>query len=202
MRSFLRLVCLPIVAFLVVACGNSACTTSRSQEAAGVTDLQPAAKPKVAMAARLIDARIQPGWQKAFGARAASLKASEAWGLFSEAGYVDDGQIMIFVLPDGTAAVEAVSPGAKAAKQLAPVSAADLMQLRKEFDGFDELEDFIEPVFDAVQREAVHLVRAVDDGPLDVKTRVLMVRVNSRNAPAHWALIDSFTKVRQARMKN
>ncbi|MEY4631688.1 MAG: hypothetical protein RIQ81_1808 [Pseudomonadota bacterium] len=201
MRSFLRLVLLPILAFLGVACGNSACTFHKQDREASPT-LQTASKPKASMAAKLIDARIQPAWQQAFTARATALQATEAWGLFSEAGYVDDGQIMIFVLPSGTAAVESVAPGARTVKQLASVSAADLLLLRKEFAFFDELDDFIEPAFDSIQREAVHLVRVADNGPLDVKTRFIIVQANPRNAPRHVALIDSFIKIRQARTKN
>jgi hypothetical protein len=199
MASVVRLAILPAFAFLAVACGNSACTFRRSPESEA--NLHDVKKPAVKMAAKLVDARIQPAWQEAFSERAAALGAVEAWGLFSDAGYADDGQIMIFALGDGTATVEVVSPGGRAPKVLLPVSAADLLQLRKELGGLDELEDFVEPSFDGIRREAVHMVRVADSGPLDVKTRIMIVRVSSNQAPRHMAVVDSFARIRKERTK-
>ncbi len=199
MSSILRLVMLPGMALFAVACGNSGCTFRKSTESASaILDVK---APVSKMSAKLVDARIQPVWQQAFNDRATSIGATEAWGLFSDAGYADDGQIMIFVLSDGTAKVEVVSPGGRAAKTLLPLSAADLLRFRREVTTMDGLEDFVEPVFDSIRREAVHLVRVTDSGPLDVKTRIMIVRASPEKAPQHVAVVDSFARIRMERTK-
>lgn len=183
-------------ALAFVACGNSACAMRKNSgsgrgKTAGAAEAVTPASP--------IAPRVATSWQKAFLQRAAELKAKEAWGLFSEAGWADDGQTMIYVLPDGSAQVEAVLPGGRAVKDLTPVSAADVLALKKDLAPLDGLEDYVPAAFDALLYEMVHLVPVGDSPGLDVKTRIMAVRVDPEKAPRHMAVVDVVRSIRDAR---
>lgn len=206
-----RLVFAASFAVLVVACGNSACAIKKNSpvtdapgvgadgDGASLSNAARAAKASPVNPRSILAARVKPDWQKVFIERAMEIKAVEAWGLFSEGGWVDDGQTMVFVLPDGTARVDAVLPGGRAADTLKPVSAADVLLLRRDLLDLDGLEDHIETVFDAVQYEAVHLVPLASDSRLDVKTRIMIVHPGEKKAPKHLATLRTLKAIRQAR---
>lgn len=209
-----RLVFAASFAVLVVACGNSGCAIKKNSpvtDAPGVgadgrggpltNSASAASAPKASPVnpRSILAARIKPDWQKVFIELAMEIKAVEAWGLFSEGGWVDDGQTMVFVLPDGTARVDAVLPGGRAADTLKPVSAADVLLLRRDLSDLDGLEDHVETVFDAVQYEAVHLVPLASDSRLDVKTRIMIVHPGEKKAPKHLATLRTLKAIRQAR---
>lgn len=188
-------------AVLVVACGNSGCSINKKmpQTHDGVALKSVRVSKSSNPPASLAVARVKPVWQKNFMERAKELKAVEAWGLFSEGGWVDDGQTMVFVVPEGLAEVEAVFPGGRAASKLKPISAADVLLFRKNMASLDGLEDHIEAVFDAVQYELVHLVPLESEAQLGVKTRIMMVLPTEQKAPKHLALLKAIKAIRQER---
>jgi hypothetical protein len=186
-----------VLAVLFVACGNSGCAIRKNGGAVGESAAGKSAKdPRAVLAAR-----VSPAWQKSFIERSRELKAVESWGLFSESGWADDGQTMIHVLPDGTAKVEVVYPGGRAANELSPVSAADVLKLRKDLEPLDGLEDHVAVAYDAIQYEIVHLVPVAGDAGLDVKTRIMAVRPLPETAPKHVAVIRTIQAIRDARAK-
>lgn len=143
--------------------------------------------------------RIQAGWQEKFVKRSTELNATEAWGVFSEGGWVDDGQLMVFVTPDGRATIEFVPPGAKTVGNRAEIGAADVEMLRGKLGKLDGLEDHVTAAYDAVGYELVHLISLADTG-LAVKTRIMMVMPTEEKSPDHFAVLAAMKDLRRSRV--
>jgi len=198
-----RLILAAVLAGLFVACGNSGCAIRKkgggshaAVAKSGASSGQAASDPRPVLAAR-----VSPVWQESFIQRSRELKAVEAWGLFSDGGWVNDGQTMIYVMPDGSAKVEVVYPGGRGVNELSPVSAADVLKLRKDLEPLDGLEDHVAAVYDAIGYELVHLVPVAPDTVLDVKTRIMAVRPLPETAPKHLAAIKTIQAIRDERSK-
>ena len=199
-----RLTLTVVLAVLFVACGNSACAIRKKAGGSqdhGLAKSATSSGTPLSGSRPVLAARVSPVWQESFIRRARELKSVEAWGLFSDGSWVNDGQTMIHVLPDGAAKVEVVYPGGREVNELSPVSAADVLKLRKDLEPVDALEDHVPAVYDAIGYELVHLVPVAPDSGLDVKTRIMAVRPLPETAPKHLAVIRTMQAIRDARAK-
>lgn len=143
--------------------------------------------------------RVQAKWQEVFAKRGKELDAVEAWGLFSAGGWVDDGQLMIFVASDGRADIEFVPPGGQAVVNRTAIGAAEVQTLRQKLAEIDQLDDHITASYDAVEYELVHLIPVADTG-LAIKTRIMMVLPSKEKAPRHDAVLTALKDLRRTRV--
>jgi hypothetical protein len=171
---------------LATACG---CITGNSAE----QKTADAAKPT---AGKEEGARVQPAWQD-YLVKALSEStegATEAYGLFSEGGWADAGQIMVIVGKDKPGRVLVVKPGRKKVEVDRPLTALEWAALKPILADSSTLASIDATAFDALTFELAHAVKASDGTVID--RRVFYCNPGTKQAPRHEALISAFQALR------
>jgi len=144
-------------------------------------------------------ARVAARWQESFLTRLITDKAGyhDAYGLFSQGGWADAGQVMVFVTKDGQSArLQTVRPGKKTIDIDRPLQTVELQQVLAQAQAAQGLADVITATFDGVEFEYVHATRGVD-GKAQVKKRVFVRNPGIHKMPAQQGLINAFQALRR-----
>jgi len=144
-------------------------------------------------------ARVAARWQERFLTRLITDQAgySDAYGLFSQSGWIDSGQVMVFVAKDGKSArLQTVRPGKKTIDIDRPLQTAELQEILAQAQAAQGLADVVTATFDGVEFEYVHAVRGAD-GKAQVKKRVFVRNPGLHKMPAQQELINAFQALRR-----
>jgi len=158
---------------------------SGDSTSAGAGQAKPGGKPRVAVQ-----------WQERMEQLLSSRpKGSDAYGLFSEGGWADAGQIMIFgVSDDGHLAL--VDPAAAEITLERAMKPAEFAAIREATTAGEKLETLEKQAFDGLRFEYVHL-RKTGSGSAEVVKRVFMNNPGAEPiSKPHNDLIDAFQTLR------
>lgn len=118
---------------------------------------------------------------------------TEAFGLFSQGGWSDDGQVVIISTEDGSR-IQWSPPNKPYVKKEQHLESAAVVAFRsKVFELSDGLEDQSRIAFDALHHEFVHLKRTGKEWIVD--QRILMTLIDRKHHTKHWNLIQAFKEV-------
>jgi hypothetical protein len=135
-------------------------------------------------------ARVAGAWQeRAIALLKADAKASDLYGLFTEGGWSDDGQVMVLATGDA-AQVVFVKPNSKEKSEAArALTATEWTAFKPQAVAAANLADISVEAFDALTYEYVHWQKTAD-GIKDVKR--VFIRNPSKPMPEHDKLLKAF----------
>ena len=203
---------LATVIFCLPACINDAgARTASASEAATMTTAPiPSGSSGKALATPLLPKdhpalaglRLKPLWQRRFLGMLATSD-SDGYALFSEGGWTDNGQVLVFVTEGGRSGRLVLASPNQAGDDGSPVtesalSAGEIASFSKSLTGVDELIDLAPTAFDALTYEMVH-ARGDGHGGVKVLRRVLYRNLNGRSSPRHDAIIAAFRGLSEGR---
>jgi hypothetical protein len=146
--------------------------------------------------------KVQKVWQEMMVNQLDSDKSpySEAWGLFSEGGWADAGQTMVFINKAYTAAwVVQVNPGSKDQTEPKQLDEAAWNKLKETVSNSEDLNDIDVTSFDGLVFEFVKARRdASAHGSVIKRT---YINTGGQPSARHEALIGAFQAVRVAEQK-
>ena len=165
------------------ACG---CITGKSAEPTATAGAQPV---KSVSDSALPAAKVKADWQDYMvkALKDAGAEGVEAFGLFSEGGWADAGQIMVVVHKTKAARLLVVPAGrAKVAvdRSLTDAEWKALTPVLADSKGLESIED---TAFDALVFEIAHATKTTDGAAVD--RRAYYCNVGGKKAPRHEALI-------------
>lgn len=136
--------------------------------------------------------RVRRDWQDVFLKKLAAEGFVEGWGLFSEGGYADNGQFMLFVRPQTQGAVLVhVAVNTKDASAPRDLGEKVVAGLREKLAAGDTLADHNVVSFDGLQYEFVHAKMV--DGKVAVIKRLFMNSLHTGGSTAAYeALVGAF----------
>ncbi len=145
-------------------------------------------------------ARVAPSWQdhmqKQLAADKSKQKGATAWGLFSEGGWSDAGQVMVFADSKWQRGrVEVIEPGGKTPAVSRTLTAKELAGLRRVTQKSSKLTDVDQVAFDALTFEFVQMVQAAD-GTVKAEKRLFVRNPGTLVIPDHDALINAYQALR------
>lgn len=138
------------------------------------------------------DMRVQPVWQSRMleELRQKSDKYNEAWGLFSEGGWSDTGQILIFANADRSQTRLVTSaPNKREINRDRALTSAEWQAIESQIKTFATLADVNETMFDGIVYEFVYA--RLEDGQSKVAKRLFIKQTGSKPHPEHDALIQA-----------
>jgi hypothetical protein len=141
-------------------------------------------------------ARVGGRWQKQLIDRLKSEKFDEAWGMFSEGGWSDVGQVML--LANGSRdkfVLLTVKPNEKEGFDTKAFSKNQWESLSKFIEKSATLGDIDEPMFDGLVYEYVHLRRDAE-GKVTLAKRVYIKSTGREPHQDHDALVKAFFDLR------
>jgi hypothetical protein len=193
MKPLLPLLCTGILAS---ACGcimgqSEAQTTPKTAEPA------PAPAPKAAEPEK-DEGRVRPDWQKKMTSLLENQGAgyTDAFGLFSEGGWSDNGQVVVLATQDRTLVkVFAADPGKKTWNLERSLTKGEVEKVIAVAKDTSKLEDIDIEMFDGLIYEFVHQVRQAN-GKAKTEDRVYVKNPGSKPMPEHQKLIDAFQALR------
>lgn len=184
----------PIFAVLVlqVACG---CVYGNAEADSPPSD---AAAPVAASPSAPRGAEVAIKWQDHMLAELnRSTGMTEAWGVFSEGGWSNAGQVMVLFNADRTTRRLLIVPSNKAAVSVdRSLTDSELSALADACKDAESLADVDIPSFDGLIFEIVHVVRDAD-GKASVKKRILLRNPGAKPTPAHDAVVAAFQALKK-----
>jgi len=177
----------PVLGFLTQSCVATASNQAATKENRSV------AAP-TAEGAQLAG-RWQKEWLDTLASRSEGHQYQEAWGLFSQGGYVDAGQVLVYASADLTAQIELVPPAGSRRERRAQMTAEGLRTFREELSPAETLRDLDEPIFDGMRYEYVH-AKLDPNGQPRVLRRIYMNNPSaSAGGAGHRALVEVFRRL-------
>jgi hypothetical protein len=141
-------------------------------------------------------ARVAGSWQEKLIERLNGEKWDEAWGLFSEGGWSDAGQVMLLASADRSRSLLLiVSPNAKDKAAEKSLSKTKLDSLTSTFERAASLADVNEDMFDGLIYEYVHLKRDPEKRLKEGK-RVYIKATGRIPHKEHEALVKTFEELK------
>ena len=141
-------------------------------------------------------ARVASSWQEKLVERLGDEKWDEAWGLFSEGGWSDAGQVMILASADRSKSLLlVVSPNAKDKAAERALVKSKLDALSPTFERAASLADVNEEMFDGLIYEYVHLKRDPEKRLKEDK-RVYIKATGRIPHKDHEALVKAFQELK------
>ncbi len=137
-------------------------------------------------------ARVGSSWQKRLLLQMVTEGASEAWGLFSSAGWVDQGQVMV-LNKNTDLLVSKVAPGTSEALPQFIATPAQAGTFLSQIRSADKLQDLAAVNFDGLKYEYLHAKRDGDNN-VTILRRIYMVNVTKKTAQ-HSALVKAFQEL-------
>jgi hypothetical protein len=191
-----------VAAGLASSCG---CVLGGSGDNGAVPpgDKDNSADGKTGNAKGVPEARVRGGFQDKMLALlgAKDTLHGEAWGLFSEGGWSDAGQIAVLVAPDRQSGrLLAARPNKPDWIVDRAIEADELARVLAAVKDADSLEDVDIESFDTVTFEYVHAKRDAS-GAATVLKRVFVKNPGSKPTPKHEALITALETLREAATK-
>lgn len=123
--------------------------------------------------------------------------ASEAWGVFSEGGWSNSGQVMVVLSPDRKVRQLLIMPPNKPDVAVdRALTDAELASLETAFKQATTLADVDITSFDGLVFEIVHATRE-QGGKATVQKRVLLRNPGNKPTPEHDAVVAAFQKLRR-----
>jgi hypothetical protein len=187
----------PLVVISLLLTGGCIFSTKGSQQKKEAPEPIPAAAAPVTAKER--DARVQPAWQARMlkeletGGGASFV---EAWGLFSEGGWSDAGQVVVLANADRSRTRLLVgSPNRAEVATDRALTAAEWQTLEPQTKAAVGLDDVNESVFDGIVFELVHARR--DGATAKVVDRLFVKQSGSKPHPQHDALVNAFQALRK-----
>lgn len=154
---------------------------------------------------KVVEPRVAPFWQSTMLSRLAVSGLNEAFGLFSEGGWSDAGQVIILASADRKQMTLIIGkPNQKEIALERSLTSEEISKLQKPLSDIDSLGDVDIPMFDGLIYEIVHAKNPTNttaDKRATVKPQVV-TRVFYRNPgtrktfPAHDSFIASFQILR------
>jgi hypothetical protein len=117
--------------------------------------------------------RVMVKWQGLFLDDVQKSNATEAWALFTEGGWADQGQIMVLVDAKGSAKAIEVIPGGKNKEAPRALNASKWKSAEAALLKGEKLPDLVKHAYDQLSYEIVH-VRKDKSGQVSVTERVLI----------------------------
>lgn len=186
----------PLAALSLLLTGGCIFSTKGSQQKKAAPEPIPAAAAPVTAKER--DARVQPAWQTRMlkELEAGGDAFVEAWGLFSEGGWSDAGQVVVLANADRSRTRLLVgSPNRAEVATDRALTPAEWQTLEPQTKAAVGLEDVNESVFDGIVFELVHAKR--DGATVTVVERLFVKQSGSKPHPQHDALVNAFQALRK-----
>jgi hypothetical protein len=185
-----------LAVLIMTACG---CIMGNGRDEADGEPSPPAPPAPNAADAKTDGGRVAVEWQQKLVDRLkGDAKATLAYGVFSEGGWADAGQVMIVTAAGGAGAqLVVVDPNKKEPAVDRPLTAAEWQALAPQLDGAAALADVDVQGFDHQIFEYVALKREAD-GRVVVADRLYVSNPGSKKFPAQDALIAAFQALRTA----
>jgi hypothetical protein len=162
-----------------------------------------AQEPTAPSAPKVPEARVRGGLQDKMLALLAAKDTlhGEAWGLFSEGGWSDSGQLAVLVAPDRQSGrLLAARPNKTDWTVDRALESGELARVLAAVKDADTLDDIDIESMDTLTFEYVHAKRE-GDGKAVVLKRVYVKNPGTKPMPQHEALIDALVKLREAATK-
>lgn len=122
---------------------------------------------------------------------------ADGWGLFSEGGWSDNGQVIVLATTDRSLVkVFTAGPGKKTFDGEHALTKADFEKIEGVTKNADKLEDIDIDMMDGLIYEYVHAVRS-QNGKARVVDRLYVKNPGSKPMPEHQKLIDAFQALRK-----
>ena len=144
------------------------------------------------------DARVQPGWQSRMFEELAPQGDAfvEVWGLFSEGGWSDAGQIIILANPDRSQSrLMIVAPNKRDVSRDRILTKEEWRSLEPHLKTASTLADINETVFDGIVFELVHAKQVGSQSQL-IK-RLFIKQAGNKTHPDHDALLNAFQALKK-----
>ncbi len=160
---------------------------------------QPAAEPKATNSeqeARALSEKgeVRPDFQFHMLQSMTKHEYPEAWGLFSDAGYLDNGQVIVYRRKaQNAAAREWVDRGQDKIQGPADLATDTFATFAKSVAEASHLQDYKPTTFDAIRYEYVH-ARRNDAGNLEIVQRVFMNNPPAEPESPYRALVQAFPR--------
>jgi hypothetical protein len=171
-KHLMRFVCgiILISTVFAVSCCTLRWKQDQSKRAAGDTNNRDAIYKEITNGSD-VRADLQLGALQ----QADAKNAVSVLGLFSEAGYVDGGQTVIFEMEDGSAQLQRTEPGAKQPGEARSISPDRFKALMSSLSEFRNIGNYNKASFDGVRFEFIHCRRNDKDSPLKLEQRSLIM---------------------------
>ncbi len=184
------------IGILSSACG---CIMGQSDaQTAPKTADAPATTPtKVAVPKE--EKRVRQDWQDKMTSLMENQGAgyADGWGLFSEGGWSDNGQVIVLATTDRSLVkVFTAGPGKKSFDVERALTKAELEKVLTVTKDTQKLEDIDIEMMDGLIYEFVHAVRGAN-GKASVVDRTYIKNPGSKDMPEHQKLIDAFQELRK-----
>lgn len=197
MKLLLPLVC---AAILSSACGCILGQGETDSQAKTQEPAKPVAAPAASADAQVKDeGRVRADWQAKMTNLLETQGAgySDAWGLFSEGGWSDNGQVIVLATQDRSLVkVFTAGPGKKTFDGEHSLTKADFKKIDEATKGADKLEDIDIEMMDGLIYEFVHQSRG-SNGKAKTEDRLYIKNPGSKAMPDHQKLIDAFQSLRK-----
>lgn len=143
--------------------------------------------------------RVRQDWQDKMTNLMESQGAgyADGWGLFSEGGWSDNGQVIVLATTDRSLVkVFTAGPGKKTFDGERALTKAELEKILAVTKDTEKLEDIDIEMMDGLIYEFVHSVRQAN-GKAQVVDRIYIKNPGSKEMPGHQKLIDAFQSFRK-----
>jgi hypothetical protein len=153
-----------------VSCCTFRWNRSQSERAAGDTSNRESIYKSISAAGD-----IRTDLQLSALIQADQKNAASVVGLFSEAGYVDGGQTVIFEMEDGSGEVQRTEPGSKEPLETRKLTNDQLKSFLTSLEEFKTIGNYERPSFDGVRFELLHCRRSDKASPLKLEQRSMIM---------------------------
>ena len=123
--------------------------------------------------------------------------AKEAWGLFTEAGYVNAGQHMVYRFANDRAKREWTKPNSRKIEGPESVTTKRLTQFEKSIQHAQQLKPYTVASFDGLRYEYIH-IKINDKGQTNIVKRLFLNNPPFKEDSDYQTLIRAFTKWNQS----
>ena len=136
--------------------------------------------------------QIQPSWQQKMHDHLAKSQNDEAWGIFSESGYEDRGQVMVYHKHSNKYAdAHIVGKAEKKITAKKRIEGKTWTDLKATVKDTDKLDDYNNNSFDGIRYEYIKLSR--ENGKITTTKRIFMNNPGSTEPiPKHVSLVEAF----------
>ncbi len=173
---------------LATACG---CITGKGEDQKAAEVVKPAP-------AKLEAARVKADWQEFLvkTLKDAGDEGVEGYGLFSEGGWADAGQVMVLVNKTRAPRLLVVQAGHARVDLDRPLTDAEWKKLKPVLDDSATLETIEVNAFDALVFELAHAAKT--PGGVAVDRRMFYCNAGKKQAPRHEALITALQDLKKS----